>query len=209
LQFATNEQLAIELREATRASLKAEDSVMTRTVLILLVLCILTPANFAQQLPPPQYPADAKPKTPPQGPAIIPPQNNNAINAAPPGVAGGQPNHNPAAQPANKNPGKPPEFWVARRAELNARKQAQVDRMKQFKAERAAEQEKLYQDWHERYLADTPVRVEYYRAQAAAFAYRSPYYYSPAPIILPVVYAPVVYGPIYQPPIYGCFSCGW
>jgi hypothetical protein len=81
--------------------------------------------------------------------------------------------------------------------------------MKQFKADRAAEQEKLYQDWHERYLADTPVRVEYYRAQAAAFTYGSPYFYSPTPIILPVVYAPVVYGPIYRPPIYGCFSCGW
>ena len=88
------------------------------------------------------------------------------------------------------------------------RKQAQIDRMNQFKAARAAEEQKLYQDWHERYLADTPVRVEYYRALAAAYQsqpaipyYTSPYFYGAGPpVILPAVYAPVVSTPIYYQP---------
>jgi hypothetical protein len=69
-------------------------------------------------------------------------------------------------------------------------------------------EEKLYQDWHERYLADAPVRVEYYRALArayeadAALNYSTPYYYNAAP---PVVLVPA-YAPLYfQPPIYGSY----
>ena len=94
--------------------------------------------------------------------------------------------------------------------------------MNQFKAARAAEEQKLYQDWHERYLADAPVRVEYYRALTAAYQSQpalpyytstySPYFYGVGPaVILPVVYGPVVSTPIcYQPGCYGTFfSWGW
>ena len=91
--------------------------------------------------------------------------------------------------------------------------------MNQFKAARAAEEQKLYQDWHERYLADTPVRVEYYRALAAAYQsqpaipyYTSPYFYGAGPpVILPAVYGPVVSAPSYCRPVtYGTFfSWGW
>jgi hypothetical protein len=119
------------------------------------------------------------------------------------------------AQPLEppKNPGKPPEFFKARREALAARKQSQKDRMRQFKADRAAADEKAYQEWHERYLADTPVRVEYYRALASAYeadaalAYRTPYYYSAGPpVILPVIYVPAYY----EAPIYGrVFHWGW
>jgi hypothetical protein len=84
--------------------------------------------------------------------------------------------------------------------------------MNQFKAACAAEEAKLYQDWHERYLADTPVRIEYYRALAASYQsqpaayYSSPYYYGAGPtVILPAVYAPVIYTPVYQPYSYGTF----
>jgi hypothetical protein len=153
---------------------------------------------FAQELPPPQNPAAAKPKIPPQGPAPIAPQ---------------QP---PAAQPANKNAakprGKPPEFFAARRQAQRDRKQAAIARMKQFQADRAARVEKLYQDWHERYLADTPVRVALARAyEADALAWRTPYFYAaPAPIVVPIIYTPVIYAPAYPPPVYGTFiSWGW
>ena len=96
--------------------------------------------------------------------------------------------------------------------------------MNQFKAARAAQEQKLYQDWHERYVADAPVRVEYYRALTASYqsqpavpyynytsAY-SPYFYGAGPaVILPVVYGPVLSSPVcYQSG--GCgtfFSCGW
>jgi hypothetical protein len=174
---------------------------MTRAVSSLLALCILTPGVLAQRIPPPQNPAEAKATIPPQGPALVPPQN-----------AAQNP---PAAQPAKKNAGKPvgkpPEFFAARRQAQRDRKQAQLDRMRQFKAARAAEQERLYQDWHERYLADAPVRVEYYRALAAAYQSQPAYpYYYPGPFIIqPIVYAPVIYTPIYQPPIYGTFFHVW
>ena len=91
--------------------------------------------------------------------------------------------------------------------------------MNQFKAARAAEQQKLYQDWHDRYLSDAPVRVEYYRALTAAYQSQpalpyntSPYFYgTDPPVILAPVYAPVVARPIYyQPFAYGCvYSWGW
>ncbi|MCI0332086.1 MAG: hypothetical protein L0228_02525 [Planctomycetes bacterium] len=69
---------------------------------------------------------------------------------------------NPAIEkPPSKNPGKPPEFFKARRAALAARKEAAKERMQQFKAARAAAEEKAYQEWHERYIADAPVRVQY------------------------------------------------
>jgi hypothetical protein len=101
-----------------------------------------------------------------------------------------------SAQPPEppKNPGKPTEFFVARRQALAARKVAAKERMRQFKAARAAEQEKLYQDWHERYLADAPVREQYYRTQESAYQtetalaqQRTAYFYAAGPpVILPV-----------------------
>jgi hypothetical protein len=179
---------------------------MTRALFVLIALAIVTPVALAQQLPPPRNPAgDERERL--QGPALVPPQN--APQQPPPG-------HPLGAQAAKKNAGQPLDLFAARRQAEKERKQAQIDRMKQFKAARAAEQQKLYQDWHERYLADTPVRVEYYRAQAAAFQpqaglsyYRQPYFYGAGPpVILPPVYAPVVSTPIYQP--YGTFfSWGW
>jgi hypothetical protein len=105
-------------------------------------------------------------------------------------------------QDTKKNPGKPPEYFKARREALAAQKQARVDRMQQYKAARAAAEEKAYQEWHERYLADAPVREQYYRAQAnaylydAAFAYpRAAYvnYWAPPVVIVPVV--PVYFFP--------------
>jgi hypothetical protein len=67
--------------------------------------------------------------------------------------------------------------------------------MQQFKAARAAAEQKAYEDWHERYLADTPVREQYYRAQANAYLYDAAYYnyWGPPVVIVPVV--PVYYFP--------------
>jgi hypothetical protein len=192
----------------SRLELVAEYHIMKRALLVLLAIMFAARTALAVSLPPPENPAASKPKVQPQGPALIPPQNAPANNPAAPAIAGGQ--------PAKKNSGKPPEFFVARRQAQIDRKQAQIDRMKQFKAARAAEQERLYQDWHERYLADTPVRVEYYRALArayeadAALAYRTPYFYTGPPIFVPVI--PVYYyaAPIYPAPIYGTFiAWGW
>jgi hypothetical protein len=171
---------------------------MNRILLLALAFCIITaPLTLAQQLPPPQNPAAAKPPLPPQAPAL------------PPAARG-------LARPQPKNPGKPPEFFAARRQAQIDRKQAAKQRMQQFKAARAVAEEKLYQDWHERYLADAPVRVEYYRALArayeadAALAYSTPYFYNAAPpIVLIPVYSPI-YAPIYQPATYGTyFYWGW
>jgi hypothetical protein len=65
--------------------------------------------------------------------------------------------------------GHPPEFFAARRAELRARKEERLERVRQYKADRAAAEEKLYQDWHDRYVADAPVREAYYRNQESAY----------------------------------------
>ena len=166
---------------------------MNRILLLTIAFCIAAPIALAQQLPPSQ------------NPAALPPQ-------AAPGFAGGQPAQNVAPLPPQKNPGKPPEFFAARRQAQIDRKQAAKQRMQQFKAARAVAEEKLYQDWHERYLADAPVRVEYYRALArayeadAALAYSTPYFYNAAP---PIVLFPI-YSPIYQPATYGTyFYWGW
>jgi hypothetical protein len=191
---------------------------MTRFLLVLLALAIIVPVAFAQQLPPPRNPAGNDTEWLLPGPAVVPPQNapqlppQNAQQQAPPGPPLG-------AQPVKKNADQLRELYAARRRAQIDRKQAQIDRMNQFKAARAAEEQKLYQDWHERYLADTPVRVEYYRALAAANQsqpaipyYASPYFYGAGPaVILPVVYGPVVSTPIcYRSG--GCgtfFSWGW
>jgi hypothetical protein len=189
----------------------AESQIMTRALLVLLALAIITPVALAQQLPPPRNPTGNEPEALPQGPALVAPQN--AAQQPPPGPPLGAP-------AAKKNPGQPLDLVLAalRQAEKD-RKQAQIDRVKQFKAARAAEQQKLYQDWHERYLADAPVRVEYYRALAAAYQsqpaisyYSPPYYYAAGPpVILSPVYAPVVAAPIYYGPLTNgiFFSRGW
>lgn len=173
---------------------------MKRMLLLAIAFCITAPLTLAQQLPPPQNPAVAKPPLPPQEAARA-----NAAPALPPAARG-------LALPPQKNPGKPPEFFAARRQAQIDRKAAAKARMQQFKAARAAAEEKLYQDWHERYLADAPVRVEYYRALArayeadAALAYSTPYFYNAAP---PIVLIPI-YAPIYQPATYGAyFYWGW
>jgi hypothetical protein len=175
----------------------------------VLGLAILTSVNFAQELPPPRNPAGDEPQ--PQGPALVAPENAPQV---PPQNAQRQAPQLPlGAQPANKKPGQPLDLFAARRKAENDRKQARIDRMNQFKAARAAEQQKLYQDWHERYLADTPVRVEYYRALAAAYQsqpavtyYGTPYFYGAGPaVVLPPVYAPAVVTPVYGTFFYG----GW
>ena len=191
---------------------------MTRALLVLLALAIITPVTLAQQLPPPRNPAGDEPETVLPGPALVAPQNaaqqqpQNAPQQLPPRPVLG-------AQAAKKNPGQPLDLLAARRQAEKDRKQAQIDRVKQFKAARAAEQQKLYQDWHERYLADAPVRVEYYRALAAAYQsqpaipyYSPPYFYGACPpVILTPVYAPVVSTPIYYGPLTNgiFFSRGW
>jgi hypothetical protein len=186
----------------------AESQIMTRAFTLLL-LAIITPGTFAQELPPPRKLAGNEPEAQ-QGPALVPPQNapQQPLLGVPPG-----------AQGAKKNPGPPLDLLAARRQAEKDRKQARMDRVKQFRAARAAEQQKLYQDWHERYLADTPVRVEYYRALASAYQsqpavpyYTSPYFYGAGPpVILPPVYAPVVSTPIYYQPFTNgtVFSWGW
>src|SRR5262245_25858312 len=160
---------------------------MTRAILVLLALTLVTPGTLSQQLPPPENPDAEKTEALPPGPPLFAPQN--APQPPAPAAAPGAP-----AEPAKKkNAGKPPEFFAALRKAQRDRKQARIERMRQFKAARAAEDQKLYQDWHERYLADTPVRVEYYRALAAAYEsqpafpyYGSPYVYVASPVIVPV-----------------------
>jgi hypothetical protein len=195
---------------------------MKRALLVLLALASSTPAAFAQQLPPPQNPAGDQPEPQAQAPVLLPPQN------VPPQPQ--QQQQQPAPRPlltgheARKNPEKLRALVASlRQAEID-RKQARIDRMNQFKAARAADDQKLYQDWHERYLADAPVRVEYYRALTAAYQsqpvvpyYWTPYYWSPyyyavdLPGYFPAYYAPVVATPIYYQPVANGFfhSCGW
>jgi hypothetical protein len=183
---------------------------MTRTSLTLLALALIAPGLFAQRLPAPRNPAGDQPavEAPPQQPA--PPQN---------GPQQAPPRDPLAGQAAQKNAEQLRAAVAALRQADTDRKQARIDRMNQFKAARAAEQQKLYQDWHERYLADAPVRVEYYRALTAAYQsqpalpyYAAPYFYGvDAPVILAPVYAPIVPRPIhYQPLSYGIVvSWGW
>jgi hypothetical protein len=187
---------------------------MIRALPVLLGLALITPVAFAQELPPPRNPAGNAPEPQQQGPVLVapppapvPPQN--AQQQPPPAP--------PGAQAPNKKEKLRAVLAALRQAE-NDRKQARIDRMNQFKAARAAEEQKLYQDWHERYLADAPVRVEYYRALTAAYQsqpatyygspyyFGSPYYYGAGPAVI----LPPVYGPIIATPVCGTFfSCGW
>jgi hypothetical protein len=208
---------------------------MIRPIRALFALALVAPLTLAESLPPPEKPNSSRegeaPAEPPQGPALTPPQNKAPIppqNGAPipPQNGAAAPAQAPqnAAAPAQKNPGKPPEFFAERRKQQIARKEAAKQRMRDFQAARAAAEQKLYQDWHERYLADTPVRVEYYRALARAYeadtAYAltfAPYYYGAGPpIIYPAIpiyapyYAPTYYYPAIYTPVYGTFFYwGW
>ena len=203
---------------------------MARCSLVLLAFAIITPVTLAQQLPPPRNPAGNETEAVLPGPALVPPQNEpqqppqNVPQVPPQNAPQNAPQQPPAgpplgAQPVKKNADQLRELYAARRRAQIERKQAQIARMNQFKAARAAQEQKLYQDWHDRYLADAPVRVEYYRALAASYQsqpaipyYASPYFYGAGPpVILPVVYGPVVSTPIcYQPGCYGTFfSWGW
>jgi hypothetical protein len=170
------------------------------------------PPQDQQQLPPPLPPQQLQQQPiPGQGPQLQPPQQAN--NVAPNGAAPQDAAANNAAQP--KKAGKPPEFFKARRELLAARKQAAKDRLRQFKADRAAAEQKAYEEWHERYLADAPVRAELVRAEVALTRDRFAYY-AYQPVYVPVYPIYPVYTPIfsfgYQPfygPIYGQFWCGW
>jgi hypothetical protein len=162
---------------------------------------------------PPQNAAAAKQ---PAAPVLIPPQNAPAARGLAPA-----PQQNPAAPADNaapkKNPGKPPEFFAARRQAQIARREAAKQRMRDYHAARFAHDQKMYEDWHERYLADTPVRVEYYRAMADAYEASAAASYERAaffnsfypPIYFPPVYYPYYYGPAYPAPIYGTVYIGW
>jgi hypothetical protein len=198
---------------------------MTRSFVVLLALAVIVPVTFAQELPPPRNPAGDDTEWLLPGPTLVPPQNQP--QQAPQNAPQVPPQQAPVApavgaQPVKKTADQLSALYAARRRAQIDRKQAQIDRMNQFKAARAAQEQKLYQDWHDRYLADAPVRVEYYRALAASYqsqpvipyyasAY-SPYFYGAGPaVILPVVCGPVLSAPIgYRPGRYGTFfSCGW
>jgi hypothetical protein len=214
----------------SRDDFAAETHIMIRAWLVLLTLAF-APGALAQPLPPPRNPAGSelappddlilrrvdRPQAPPQGPALAAP-----INVPPLPPQNGQQQQQPpvlppqAAQNAKKNADPLHDLIMARHKAEKERLQARMDRANLAQAARAAEDQKLYQDWHERYLADTPVRVEYYRAQAAAYQsqpaipyYGGPYFYAAGPaVILPPIYAPVIYAPVYRP--YGTFlSWGW
>jgi hypothetical protein len=205
-----------------------------KNLLFVIALTVAAPGAFAESqtadpLPPPDKPVAAtadtskpQPPLPPQDqpqknaaagakepavPALIPPQNAAQQNAAAPA-------DNAAAK---KNPGKPPEFFAARRQAQIARREAAKQRMRDYQAAQFAHEQKMYEDWHERYLADTPVRVEYYRALADAYEASAAASYERAaffnsfypPIYFPPVYYPYYYGPAYPAPIYGTVYIGW
>jgi hypothetical protein len=112
-----------------------------------------------------------------------------------------------------KMPSEVPPHLMARRQELKARKEAQRQRMYEFQAARAELEERRYQDWHQRYLADTPVREEYYRALANAYTTERALAYERA-AYANLEASTLWYGgpPIYYPPIYwspGVFYFVW
>jgi hypothetical protein len=110
-----------------------------------------------------------------------------------------------AKNDTTKKSGHPPEFFAARRAELRARKEARLERVRQYKADRQAAQEKLYQDWHDRYVADAPVREAYYRNQESAYqAQAAARYAMPQTIIFvnqdaATTNSPFGFGPTFTP----------
>jgi hypothetical protein len=92
----------------------------------------------------------------------------------------------PPTPDTSKPAGHSAEFFRARYAALAARKEEQRERVRQHKVERAAAQEKAYQDWHDRYVADAPVREQYYRSEAASAEARAAYLYASTPVVVQV-----------------------
>ncbi|MEX2306138.1 MAG: hypothetical protein WD738_01000 [Pirellulales bacterium] len=78
-----------------------------------------------------------------------------------------------------------PPHLQARRLALKARKAEQKKAMYEFKA-------REYQDWHERYLADTPVREQYYRALANRYELEASVYRAPSMYFWRRDYWPIV-----------------
>src|SRR5262245_49563368 len=111
-----------------------------------------------QRPPAPPEPGGRRPPTTAEPPLPKPPPTPHP----PPTQSAGQ--HSPRPAPSGQRAQSTPEELCAVRATLGEaqkdRTQARVDRMNQCKAARAAEEQQLYRDWHDGYLADTPVRVE-------------------------------------------------
>ncbi len=61
------------------------------------------------------------------------------------------------------------DLALARRQEAKQRAEERRQRMLEFQAARAEQAQRDYEDWHERYLADTPVREKYYQALDSAY----------------------------------------
>ena len=61
------------------------------------------------------------------------------------------------------------DLALARRHEAKQRAEERRQRMLEFQAARAEQAQRDYEDWHERYLADTPVREKYYEALDSAY----------------------------------------
>lgn len=61
------------------------------------------------------------------------------------------------------------DLALARRQEAKLRAEERRQRMLEFQAARAEQAQRDYEDWHERYLADTPVREKYYQALDSAY----------------------------------------
>ena len=108
---------------------------------------------------------------------------------------------------------------LARRQEARLRAEERKQRAQEFRAARAEQAQLDYEDWHERYLADTPVREKYYQALDSAYraqealAYERAAY-APQVYIIEAVPAPVeplwghgLYGPAPYPTSY--FFYGW
>jgi hypothetical protein len=91
------------------------------------------------------------------------------------------------------------DLALARRQEAKLRAQERKQRMVEFQAARADQAQRDYEDWHQRYLADTPVREKYYQALDSAYraeearAYAAAVYVPPVQIIemWPVPIAPL------------------
>jgi len=99
---------------------------------------------------------------------------------------------------------KYPAHLQARRQQLKAR---EAQKMQDFRDRR----QQAYREWHERYLADTPVREQYYQALATRYSLESALVNERAAyFFVRPVYASFVIYPDYWPvfPVYFGY-CGW
>jgi len=99
---------------------------------------------------------------------------------------------------------KYPAHLQARRQQLKAREAQKIQALRDRR-------QQAYRDWHERYIADTPVREQYYQAlanryslESALASERAAYFYDRT------VFASFVIYPDYWPvfPVY-IGNCGW